>query len=387
MRRAILVSLFTLLGSVAVAQEPAQPFGFVTTLGRDTIAVEQVRRTHDRIEGELVVFTPATQVLRYTMLLTPVGTIHSATLEVFQGAAERGATPAVRVSMERHETRLVRITTRGRQVDTLRLEVPPLTIPQLGNSMVTYEQMARQAASQGGMRVPVTLMPLLGGTGVQENAVVHHGRDTVAIDFFGSAHLLHVDEAGRLLGMDGSQSTFKVMAERVEGTLDLGALAAAGVARDRAGRGLGALSTRDTAQAVIGGAELSVDYGRPAVRGRQILGGVVPFGEVWRTGANNPTRFSTSRDLQVGERILPAGTYTLLSLPTEAGAEIIFSRQPADTPGHDPDFDLARIPAEVRHGPAPVERLTITMEPGEGGSGTLVIAWHTFVWRVPFRVR
>lgn len=387
MRKVMLASLCTLAASTAAAQEPVQQFGFVTTLGRDTIAVEQARRTQDRIDGELVVFTPATQVFRYTMRLTPAGTIHSSTLEVFQGAGERGATPTVRVSMERHETRLVRITTRGRQVDTLRLEVPALTIPQLGNSMVIYEQMARQAARQGGVRVPVTLMPLLGGSGVQENALVLHGRDTMALDFFGSAHLLHVDDSGRLLGMDGRQSTFKVVAQRVEGALDIGALAAAGAARDRAGRGLGALSTRDTATAVIGGAELSVDYGRPAVRGRRILGGVVPFGEVWRTGANNPTRFSTSRDLQIGERTLPAGSYTLLSLPTEAGAEIIFSRQPADTPGYDPAFDLARIPAEVRQGPAPVERLTITMEPGEGGNGALVIAWHTFVWRVPFRVR
>lgn len=368
------------------AQEP-EATSFVTRLGRDTLAVETIRRTPQALTGELVVFTPQTRVHRYTFHLTQAGTVHGATLETYAGDAAPSAAPLQRVTMDRHETRVTIVATRGRQSDTTRLEVPAATIPNLGNSMAVYEQMARQAARQGGERVPTHLLALASGATVQENAVVRHSPDTVAVDFFGSPHLLHVDEAGRLLGMDGSQSTFKVMVERVEGALDLKGLAAAGVARDRAGSGLGALSTRDTARATIAGAELAVDYGRPAVRGRQILGGVVPFGQVWRTGANNPTMFTTTRDLDIGGRALPAGSYTLLSLPTEAGAEIIFSRQPADVAGHDPSHDMLRIPAEVMQAAAPVERLTMAIEPGQGGAGTLVLSWHTFVWRVPFRVR
>lgn len=386
MRTAALVTLLASLAMPAGAQDPTE-VTFVTRLGRDTVAVETVRRAGREITGTLVVFTPSTRVNRYTMQLTDAGTVHAATLELFPGDAAPNATPQARVTMTRHETRVTRVTTRGRQADTLQLEVPPATIPQIGNSMAVYEQMAMQAARQGGARVAVHLLPLAGGSEVQENAVVRHARDTVAVDFFGSAHLLHVDEAGRLLGMDGSQSTFKVMVERLAGGVDLAALAAAGAARDKAGSGIGALSTRDTARAMIGGAEVSVDYGRPAVRGRQILGNVVPFGQVWRTGANDPTMFSTSRELQVGDRTLPAGNYTLLTLPTETGAEVIFSRQPADVPGHDPAYDLARIPAEVLEARTPVERLTITLEPGAGGAGTLVLAWHTFVWRVPVRAR
>lgn len=381
-----LLALATLAATPLAAQDP-DVSSFVTRLGRDTLAVETVRRTPQAVAGELVVFTPQTRVHRYTFQLTPAGTVHAATLETFAGDAAPGAAPLQRVSMERHETRVTLVATRGRQSDTTRLEVPAATIPQLGNSMAVYEQMARQAARQGGSPVPVSLLPLQVGATVQGNQVARRSRDTVAVDFFGSPHLLHVDEAGRLLGMDGSASTFKVMVERVPGELDLRALTAGGVARDRAGAGLGALSTRDTARAAIAGADLAVDYGRPAVRGRQILGGVVPFGQVWRTGANDPTMFTTSRTLEVGGQPLPAGSYTLLSLPSEAGAEIIFSRQPVGTAGHDPAHDVLRIPAEVMAGPAPVERLTMTIEPGEAGSGTLVLAWHTFVWRVPFRVR
>jgi hypothetical protein len=386
MRSAALIPLLASLALPAQAQDP-EDVTFVTRLGRDTVAVETVRRAGREISGTLVVFTPSTRVNRYTMQLTEAGTIHAATIELFPGDAAPNAAPEARVTMTRHETRVTLITVRGRQADTLMTEVPGATIPQIGNSMAVYEQMAMQAAKEGGPRVTVHLLPLAGGTDVQQNVVTRLARDTVAVDFFGSPHLLHVDEAGRLLGMDGSQSTFKVMVERVPGAVDLRALAAAGAERDRAGSGLGALSTRDTARAVIGGAEVSVDYGRPAVRGRQILGNVVPFGEVWRTGANNPTMFATSRDLQVGDRTLPAGNYTLLTVPSETGAEVIFSRQPADVPGHDPAYDLARIPAEVLEARTPVERLTITFEPGEGGVSSLVLAWHTFVWRVPVRAR
>jgi hypothetical protein len=386
MRSAALIPLLASLALPAQAQDPEETT-FVTRLGRDTVAIETVRRTGREISGTLVVFTPSTRVNRYTMQLTDAGTVHAATLELFPGDAEPNAAPQARVTMTRHETRVTLITVRGRQVDTLMTEVPGATIPQIGNSMAVYEQMAMQAAKEGGPQVMVHLLPLAGGAEVQQNFVTRRSRDTVAVDFFGSPHLLHVDEAGRLLGMDGSQSTGKVMVERVPGGVDLRALAAAGAARDRAGTGLGALSTRDTARAMIGGAEVSVDYGRPAVRGRQILGNVVPFGEVWRTGANDPTMFSTSRDLQVGDRTLPAGDYTLLTLPSETGAEVIFSRQPADVPGHDPAYDLARIPAEVLEARTPVERLTITFEPGESGASSLVLAWHTFVWRVPVRAR
>ncbi len=386
MLSAALIPLLASLVLPAQAQDPEETT-FVTRLGRDTVAIETVRRSGREITGTLVVFTPNTRVNRYTMRLTDAGTVHAATLELYSGDAAPNAAPQARVTMTRHETRVTLITVRGRQADTVMTEVPGATIPQIGNSMAIYEQMAMQAAMEGGPRVTVHLLPLAGGASVQENAVVRHSRDTVAVDFFGSAHLLHVDEVGRLLGMDGSQSTFKVMVERVPGSVDLRALAAAGAERDRAGGGLGALSTRDTARAIIGGAEVSVDYGRPAVRGRQILGNVVPFGQVWRTGANNATRFSTSRDLQVGDNTLPAGDYTLLTFPTESGADVIFSNQPADTPGHDPAHDLVRIPAEVLEARTPVERLTIFFEPLESGASSLVLAWHTFVWRVPVRAR
>ena len=178
-----------------------------------------------------------------------------------------------------------------------------------------------------------------------------------------------------------------MMVARGDSRVDIGALAAAGVAREQAGAATGALSTRDTVQASVSGADLQVDYGRPSARGREILGEVVPFGEVWRTGANQATHFTTSRDLQLGGSTLPAGTYTLWTIPSPTGAELVVNAQTGQWGTiYDPTRDVLRIPLEVQQAMQPVERFTITVEPRQGG-GTLLLSWHTFEWRLPFTVR
>lgn len=96
----------------------------------------------------------------------------------------------------------------------------------------------------------------------------------------------------------------------------------------------------------------------------------------------------TSRDLQMGGQAIPAGDYTLWTLPTAAGVELIINRQTGQRGTEDdPARDLVRIPVEVQEARTPVERFTITVEPREGAGEILVMSWHTFVWRVPFTVR
>ena len=90
----------------------------------------------------------------------------------------------------------------------------------------------------------------------------------------------------------------------------------------------------------------------------------------------------------IGGTPVPAGTYTLWTLPTESGAHLIINRQTGQWgTEYNASQDLARIPLEVQQARAPVERFTITMEPAGGGAGALVISWHTFVWRVPVTAR
>jgi hypothetical protein len=246
--------------------------------------------------------------------------------------------------------------------------------------------MVMQAFRQGGDSIGIALYSL-GARGATPNHVIRRTADSVGVEYFGADHYLALAADGRVLGLNGARTTTKMMVDRVETPVDIGAIAAARMVHERSAGAAGALSTRDTAQATVAGAELMVDYGRPSARGRQILGAVVPYGEVWRTGANQATQLTTSRALQAGGTTIPAGTYTLWTLPTEDGVTLIINRQTGQWGTiYDSTQDLARVPMEVTEAAAPVEQFTVKVEPGPNG-GALVMQWQTFVWRLPFTVR
>ena len=82
------------------------------------------------------------------------------------------------------------------------------------------------------------------------------------------------------------------------------------------------LSPPMTAKVSVGGGDVTIDYGAPSVRGRKIFGGLVPYGEVWRTGANPATTLTTTVSLKIGDLDVPAGKYTVYSLPTAEGWQL-----------------------------------------------------------------
>lgn len=154
-------------------------------------------------------------------------------------------------------------------------------------------------------------------------------------------------------------------------------------------------SPRDSAQVNIAGAAVTVDYGRPSMRGRTIFGGLVPFGEVWRTGANEATSFRTTADLELGGHRIPAGAYTLYSMLRQGSAgevgewTLIINRQTGQWgTEYDQAQDLARIPMRVSRLDAPVEQFTIRVaqRSTEPRAGTLTMRWERTQAELDFRV-
>jgi hypothetical protein len=146
-------------------------------------------------------------------------------------------------------------------------------------------------------------------------------------------------------------------------------------------------SPRDTTRATIAGAKLLVDYGRPSKRNREIFGGLVPFGRVWRTGANEATTLVTDRALAFGSLSVPAGTYTLWTLPDKDRWQLIVNRQTGQWgTEYDQSKDLGRVPMKVEPLSAPVEQLVIKLVPSNGG-GTLRVEWDQTAAVIPFTVR
>jgi hypothetical protein len=161
--------------------------------------------------------------------------------------------------------------------------------------------------------------------------------------------------------------------------------ASTGVSFD--GRLIGSIwLNRSTAHS--GPAWMTIDYGQPHARGREIFGGLVPFDEVWRLGANMATHLTLDLNVRIGDQRLDAGFYTLYLLPRADGAELIVNRELRQWgTEYDPSLDVGRVPLSQSTLPGTVESLTITLQPdlpeeGRLPTGTLRIAWGTVEYSV-----
>jgi hypothetical protein len=148
------------------------------------------------------------------------------------------------------------------------------------------------------------------------------------------------------------------------------------------------LSPRDTVRATVAGAHLLIDYGRPSKRNRPIYGGLVPWGAVWRTGANAATTFVTDKPLVIGGTAVPAGTYTIYTVPNQSGPWLLVVNKQTKQWGteYHEDQDLARIPMTTSPITPAVEQFTMAIDP-QGPGGTIGLLWDTTRASVAFRVQ
>jgi hypothetical protein len=269
---------------------------------------------------------------------------------------------------------------------TRRLRIParPGAVPLAAFSHALIEQAILQARRSGRDSIAFDWVGL-GAAAASPSYVVVCAPDSVRVAFFGDPGYAKLDRGGRILRLDGRETTVKVEVERLP-AVDLERHAEAFAAQQAVAGPLGPLSPRDTTRAVIQGAALQVDYGRPRKRGREIFGGVVPWNRIWRLGANAATQLSTSEDLEIDGRRIPAGTYSLYLLPTPSGATLIVNRQTGQWgTSYDPAHDLAHLPATAEHGGIPADQFTIAVEP-EAEGGVLRMTWDTTSYRVLFTV-
>jgi len=127
------------------------------------------------------------------------------------------------------------------------------------------------------------------------------------------------------------------------------------------------------------GATLKIDYSSPRMKARKIFGGLVPFGQVWRTGANEATTFVTSANLTIGGKAVPAGSYTLFTVPGEKSWTLVLSKKTGqwgtDYPGE--KEDLLRVEMQVSATAAPVENFTIALDGTGPKSAMLHLEWES----------
>ncbi len=127
-----------------------------------------------------------------------------------------------------------------------------------------------------------------------------------------------------------------------------------------------------------GGKTVTVDYSSPRMNGRKIFGALVPYGEVWRAGANEATTFVTDSDVSVGGKLIPAGAYTLFTIPDKDKWTLIISKKTGEwgVPYPGAEFDFARVDMTASTLPSNVENFTIAFDKNPTGC-ILRLDWET----------
>ncbi len=374
-----------LLAFVIVASASADDTGsFVVRLGQDTTGVERYTRAPAQLVVEQVGRAPRVlhrlftydydkgELVKFTMVVTPPGS--STPTQTIEGSFGP-------------DSARMRIQSGSAPVQNVALVLPPGTlVTALSSPWASYEGLLMRLVKEKRDSLRTT-MYALGGISTTWISLQRLDRDSIAIsNGRNDRYHVRVDKDGRMLGVLPIAGTARYSVERVA-SLDLPALAAGFTAREQAGTGIGTLSPRDSVVTTVAGAALWIDYGRPAKRGRVIFGDVVRYGEVWRTGANAATQLRTDKALDFGGTIVPAGFYTLWTVPAPGGWKLRFNSETGQWgTAHKPDKDLYTVDMKVSSLPATAERFTIAVDSTTPG-GTLNMDWDTTRASVAFAVK
>jgi hypothetical protein len=385
MRAVLGLSTVLLLLASALPAAADEAGGFVVTLGRDTVGAERYTRSKDRIEVFQVgraprvlrrhyVYDVANGVMTHVaMVVTPPGSeTPTQTIDArldgdsLRGEVKTGTNPPVRSAVFVGQGALIVAS----------------SSPWAGYESLMPGFLKSKADTLGGR------MYFVGASNTERYHLTRVGKDSVRIaNTHDDVYVAKVDKKGRITGTRPVSGTQKFAITRVD-KLDLDALVASYAAREQAGAGVGILSPRDSVKvANAGGAAISIDYGRPAKRGRQVMGNLVPYGEVWRTGANAATQFRTDKPLDFGGTVVPAGFYTLWSLVTPTSWKLIVNGETGQWgTAHKAEKDLYTLEMKMSSLPQVVERFTISIEPGATG-GVLNLDWDTTRASIAFTVK
>lgn len=410
-RAGVIIAYILLLPTVACERQSgetaADTYGFIATLGADTTSVEQVTRTGNRIVSDAVGRSPVVVRRRWEATLAPDGSVRHWTMHTHIPNAADGATDLHHEAVFDDSTvRLIR-RTGSDTTDAVYAKSFAVTVPWNAFVYGTYEMLFNAADGLPDTeRIGQYFFEGWAEGTLGYARLRQVGTDSIAIRSTGLSGegVAHLDAEGRLLSYDGEGTTYRQQVRRIADVPDIDAIATR-FADDERTRGVSrALSMRDTVRTTVDGVTYTIDYGRPLARGRTLVGGLIPYGRVWRTGANAATQLTVSAPVEIGGIPLDSGTYTLWTLPAEDDVQLIINRQTGQWgTQYGPSQDIARVSMQTGTSTAPVEQFTIRIEAGSahavapaagaaaaadsaaGGSDAhrLVMEWGSFRWSVP----
>ena len=396
--RSVALAAAALIPTILTACEgPSQHYGYLALLGRDTISIESVTRTGSTVVSDGVDRFPRVRRRHTVIKLNADESIRHLDMDIrtpSEPAAERDRRVVANVTKDS----VVITKTDGTGVKRIAFATGgALAMPHLPQVYSLTDLYIAAALARAPSQPPAA------GTEIKlrqyyidrefDRFPLHEGvvrpkgggKVELAHDWLAGYGDATVDSSNHMLTYSGARSTYKVEVVRLGPPLpDVEAIGERFAALETSQGGMSQLSVRDTARATIGQAAIWIDYGRPLARGRTLLGNVIPYGEVWRTGANAATQFSTSAPITLAGMKLAPGKYTLWTVPSATGAELIVNKQSGQW-GTEYDYtkDLGKSPMTTAATVTPVEKFTISIVPVDAHHGSLVMEWGPFRWTAP----
>ena len=372
------------LGSASCLQESSETWGFVATLGSDTTSVERLTREGNDIVSEAVGRSPMVVRRRWEATIGPDGTVRRWVMDTHIPNGPPGETDLHHeLELRGNVIRVVRQT--GKDTATRAVRNPyARTVPWNAFVYGTFELLF-QAARAGPDTVRIGQYFFEGWSegkfGYARVQPLENGRASLMSTGLAGSGVARIDERGRMLSYSGEGTTYKQEVHRVSEVPDLDALLERLAADERRTGVSRSLSVRDTTRAEVAGARITIDYGSPRKRGRQLVGGLVAYDRVWRTGANAATQLSTTAPIRLGGVALDSGAYTLWTLPTRSQVHLIINRETGQWgTGYNPRHDIGRVAMRVDTLASPIEQFTIRVDTL---SDRLIMEWGTFRWSAP----
>ncbi|HMI58850.1 MAG TPA: DUF2911 domain-containing protein [Gemmatimonadaceae bacterium] len=392
----MIVSLAALM-TVQVALTPTadEKGSWVTTLGRDTVAVESVVRAGNHVAGDILVRIPSTVRLHYEVELRADGSVARSTLDTDPMGAKSIPAKHVVFDFDADSARST-IDSAGQKRKVARA-MPRGTVPMfmtgfgasygLYSSMGLYELLLERTKPAPNDTLKVPAIDIATGA-MSKRAFLARSATQVDVDYFGIlwTHLT-IDASGQITAADARSTTEQTQSQRT-GFVDVAAMAKSFASADHSGKGIGPASPNLIEKGSLGGQLVVVTYGSPRRRGRTVLGAVVPYDRVWRTGANEATVLLFDKDMTIGGSPVPAGAYSLWTIPKADGTvQLIINKQHGQWgTDYDSAQDLVRVPMKSSTAPSPQENFAINVA-GSGNAGELRMSWDAFMWSVPIAMK
>jgi hypothetical protein len=374
---------FVLFAACSGLQNDPNKAAFVTLLGDDTLAVEQFVKTDSSITADVILRSPRTTFNRYELMVGGDYGMQSMTRTTY--SLDEGFSGEGEVTLEAEvmgDSQMITAESRNGTMTRSILNERG-SLPFIDMVHWPYELAINNALRVG---LDTVEQKLLTGSRLSTFIIARIEDDSLTVRHPSRGVMgVNIDENGNLAMLDAGLTTRKLKVERVP-SVDFDAIADRFASLDKSGNPFGSLSGAVEAEFAFNGAEFGLSYGQPSKRGRDIFGGIVPYGKRWRTGANRATHFTTGQDLRIGDLRVPAGEYTLFTIPEENDGTLIINKQTGQNgQTYNEEMDLGRVQMSRMQQDEVTEAFTIIVTETDGG-GRLSLIWDQTVYYVDFEI-